>query len=350
MFKILVTGGSGYIGSHTCLALLSVGYEVIVLDSLINSNELSLIKVKKIFQEMYSHLKNDLHFYEGDLNDFNFINNIFLGEIKKGFPITGVIHFAGLKAVNESIRYPLKYWENNISTTINLIKCMDKNNCRTIVFSSSATIYESCDSKIIDERMNINPINPYGNTKATIENFLNDIYKSNSEWKISILRYFNPIGAHQSGLIGENPIGIPNNIFPLILHVATGKKESLKIYGNNWPTVDGTGVRDYIHVMDLAEGHLAALDYLFSKKTKIISLNLGTGKGTSVLELIKMFEQINRVKIPFEFVGKRDGDLSKVVADNSLARKTLNWRPKRSLEDMCRDGWKWQNLNPDGYC
>lgn len=350
MLKILVTGGAGFIGSHTCLALLQKGYDVIVIDSLINSSYLSLNNVEKIVDIFKPNIRSKLIFIKGDLNDINFLNKVFLEEKNKGFPVNAVIHFAGLKSVSESIKYPLKYWRNNIISTLNLIKCMDENNCRTIVFSSSAAIYEYCNSKLIDEEMNINPINSYGNTKATIEKILNDLHKSNSEWKISILRYFNPIGAHESGLLGENPIGIPNNIFPLILQVATGKKESLKIYGNTWPTKDGTGIRDYIHVMDLAEGHLAALEYLFSKKSHIISLNLGTGKGNSVLELINMFEKTNRVTVHYDFVGKRDGDLSRVVADNSLARKTLNWIPERSLEDMCRDGWKWQKLNPEGYC
>tara|TARA_Y100001978_G_C23548295_1_gene363210 strand:- start:104 stop:790 length:687 start_codon:yes stop_codon:yes gene_type:complete len=227
---------------------------------------------------------------------------------------------------------------------------MDKNKCRTLVFSSSATVYGNSKYDLINEKSLINPINPYGNTKASIEKLLGDIFKSNiDKWSISNLRYFNPIGAHKSGLIGENPIGKTNNIFPLILKVASGEKAALKIFGNNWPTSDGTCVRDYIHVMDIAEGHMACLEYLFTNKSQLISLNLGTGKGTTVLELVNTFQNINNIKIPYVITKRREGDVARIVADNQLAKKLINWRPKRNIKLMCKDGWNWKNKNPNGY-
>ena len=261
----------------------------------------------------------------------------------EGEPFDAVLHFAGLKSVNESVSSPLEYWDSNLKGLITLLQSMNKYNCKTIIFSSSASIYDSKNEILLKETFPIKPINPYGRTKQTIEVILNDIFDSApNEWRIANLRYFNPIGAHESGMIGESPLGIPNNIFPSINKVAEGKMDYISIYGNDWPTKDGTGVRDYIHVMDLAEGHLAALNFLKENETQIISINLGTGLGTSVLELINEFQDANNIKLPYKFIERRLGDVSSVIADNSLAIKLLNWVPKRSLKEMCIDGWKSQ--------
>ena len=255
-----------------------------------------------------------------------------------------------LKAVEESINYPLRYFDFNVLSTINLLKIMEKFNCMKIVFSSSATIYGNyCEHFNIKENASINPINPYGETKVVIEKILENLFLSSNSWSVSILRYFNPIGAHPSGLIGENPLGSPNNIFPIINEVASGVRQNLNIFGNDWDTPDGTGVRDYIHVMDLADGHVLALEYLFENVGEIIKLNLGTGKGTSVLELISVFESVNNLEIPYIFTQRRKGDVSRTVADIKLAKEKLNWLPIRDLKMMCRDGWKWKTLNPNGY-
>ena len=346
--KILVTGGAGFIGSHTCLLLLEKGYEIIVLDSFVNSDKKSIARVIELNRKKFQNA-GFIKLICGDIRDEKVLDKIF-AESELDKPIEAVIHFAGLKAVKESVMNPLIYWDVNVNGSIKLFSVMKKFNCRTIVFSSSATIYGISDDKPISETATINPTNPYGNTKASIELLLNNIFKSDSKsWRIANLRYFNPIGAHQSGLIGESPVGIPNNLFPYITQVASSKIARLNIFGNNWPTIDGTGVRDYIHVMDLAEGHIAALDFLLGSKAQIINLNLGTGKGTSVLELIKCFEAVNNIKIPYNIVARREGDIGTVIADNSLALSSLNWSPKRSLEEMCLDGWKWQKLNPKGY-
>ena len=346
--RILVTGGAGFIGSHTCLLLLQKGYEIIVIDSFVNSDKKSIERVIELNKIKFENT-GCIQLISGDIRDEKVLDKIFL-ESQLSKPIKAVIHFAGLKSVKESVDKPLNYWDVNVNGSINLLSVMDKYNCRTIVFSSSATIYGISDDKPILETAKINPINPYGNTKATIELLLDNIFKSDSKyWRIANLRYFNPIGAHQSGLIGESPIGIPNNLFPYITQVASSKIDKLNIFGDNWPTIDGTGVRDYIHVMDLAEGHLAALDYLLGTKPQIINLNLGTGKGTSVLELIRCFEAVNNIKIPYVITSRREGDIATLIADNSLSLSCLNWSPKRSLEEMCLDGWKWQKLNPKGY-
>ena len=265
--------------------------------------------------------------------------------------IVSVIHFAGLKSVSDSVVNPLSYWENNINGTVNLLKMMNKYNCKNIVFSSSATVYKAQSHKLLREEDICEPVNPYGNTKFIVEKILKDLYHSHNQpqWKIALLRYFNPVGAHESGLIGEDPCEIPNNIYPRITQVAVGKRKEIKIYGSDWPTPDGTGIRDYIHVVDLAEGHLLALDYLLKEKPQILTLNLGTGKGTSVLELIRVFEKVNNIEIPFDFDKRRSGDNAFVVADNSLAISTLKWVPKKTMEDICRDGWRWQLNNPNGY-
>lgn len=347
MTSILVTGGAGYIGSHTCLLLLERNYNLYVIDSFVNSSDESLKRIIKIigFQN-----KSNIHIIKGDLRDKSVIDSTFKKAFDNGDSISAVIHFAGFKSVYESIKNPLIYWENNFGITINLLKSMEENDCKTIIFSSSATIYSKADENLIKEDYPLQPLNPYGNTKFAIEKILNDIFVSNpNEWRICNLRYFNPIGAHSSGLIGEDPIGKPNNIFPILLRVASKKISNFNIYGNKWDTYDGTCIRDYVHVMDVAEGHLLAMEFLLKERPQINYLNLGTGSGTSVLDLIKIFQEVNDVLIPYKFVGRREGDLPVVVADNSKCKKILGWQPKRSISTMCRDGWKWQKENPDGY-
>ncbi len=348
--RILVTGGAGFIGSHTCTVLIEKGYEVIVIDSFTNSNKRSLEKVRELFGKNKEKKYITIRVIKGDIRDEEKIDKIFMDSQLAGKPIKAVLHFAGLKSVTESVINPFIYWDINLNGTIKLLSIMNKYNCRTIVFSSSATIYGLSGEELINENAKIKPINPYGQTKAAVEKFLNDIYKSCPEnWRIANLRYFNPIGAHPSGSIGESPIGIPNNIFPYITQVATGKIKKFTVYGNDWSTKDGTGVRDYIHVMDLAEGHIAALEYLFYEKPQIINLNLGTALGTSVLELINTFQLATNIQIPYEYSSRRKGDVAFAVADNSKAISLLNWYPKRSLKQMCLDGWKWQKSNPKGF-
>ena len=348
--KILVTGGNGFIGSHTCLALLEKGYEVVVIDSYTNSNKKSLERVIDIINSSNKIDNIKIKVLNFDIRNQDLLEDLFLDSNRIGKPFDAVIHFAGLKSVSDSVSKPLLYWDVNVNGSINLLKVMDKYNCHKIVFSSSATIYGLSKSILVNESSDIKPINPYGKTKVAIEQLFNDIFYSNPDkWKIANLRYFNPIGAHDSGYIGEAPIGIPNNIFPYITQVAARKRDKLIIFGNDWPTPDGTGIRDYIHVMDLAEGHIAALEYLNNNQNQIINLNLGTGVGTSVLELVNTFERVNKIKIPIEFSKRRLGDCGSLIADNSLAISCLNWSPNRTLEEMCKNGWKWQSLNPEGY-
>ena len=345
MENILLTGGCGFIGTHTVVALLAKGYNVFILDSLLNSHSESINRILEIFN-LKSNNQEKLFFFKEDIRNKEAINHVFekARQIKK--PIDAVIHFAGLKSVSESLRSPILYWEVNVGGSINLLDVMNKNGCNLIVFSSSATIYGQLDNQPIKENNPIKPINPYGTSKYLVEKMLNDLYNSNpNKWKIANLRYFNPIGAHSSGLIGENPKGDPNNIFPIILNVASKKKSNLEIYGNDWPTIDGTGIRDYVHVDDLAEGHIRALQYLCKEKNKIINLNIGTGKGTSVLELVKKFEKTNQVTIPYIFTERRIGDAGFVVADNSRASEILDWQPKKTIEEMCKDGWTWRCKN-----
>ena len=349
MGTIFVTGGAGFIGSHTCLILLERGYNLVVLDSLINSSELSLQIISKL---VCKKVKSErITFIKGDIRDGNLLENIFKHAESINKKFLGVIHFAGLKAVGESVKYPLEYWDANVNGSLTLFRVMHKYNCRTIVFSSSATIYEKTyKNNSLNEKSKIKPSNPYGETKLAIEKILFNLFQVSSEkWRIANLRYFNPIGAHQSGLIGESPNGIPNNIFPFITQVGLKKIDQLKVFGNDWDTYDGTGVRDYIHVMDLAEGHIAAFEYLLKLKKENISLNLGTGIGTSVFELIDVFKKVNNIDLPFKVVGRRDGDIGYVVADNTFAKSLLNWHPILNLEDMCRDGWNWQKNNPNGF-
>ena len=347
MTKLLITGGSGFIGSHCCIVLLEAGFEIIVLDSFLNSSILSLQRISKIINP---NLYKNLNIVKGDIRDISLLRKIFLEEANKNDPILGVIHFAGLKAVGESVVNPLRYWDVNVNGSRILFKVMEEFGCRTIVFSSSATIYGFPDSIPINENADIKPINPYGNTKAAIEQILRDLYLSNREkWRIANLRYFNPVGAHPSGLIGEDPQGVPNNIFPLICQVASGKRKKINVYGNDWPTKDGTGIRDYIHVMDLAEGHFFALKYLIKNNPQLISLNLGTGKGESVLNLISTFSKITSIEIPYEVVGRREGDVAVSIANASMAEKVLGWIAKKGIPEMCKDGWNWQSKNPKGY-
>ena len=350
MKSILVTGGSGFIGSHTCLLLLEKGFDIFVIDSFVNSSPKSIEKVCLILNQKDLFFKEKIHVFKGDIKNQSDIESVFQISYKLDKRIDAVIHFAGLKSVSDSIRNPISYWENNVLGTINLLKIMEKYNCRNIVFSSSATVYKSNSNKLLNENDICEPVNPYGRTKLTIEGILRDLYESNSsQWKIACLRYFNPVGAHESGLIGENPFGKPNNIYPLITKVALGAIDEIKIFGSDWPTNDGTGVRDYIHVMDLAEGHFSALNFLSKEKPQILTINLGTGQGTSVLELIKTFQTTNNVKIPYSFVERRAGDNASVVADNCLAKSILNWKPTRNIKEICINGWNWQLQNPNGF-
>ena len=342
MNRILITGGAGFIGSHTASLLLENGYDLIIIDSLINTSNVFLKKINILFKKIDEKYEKRVKFIKCDTRDINKLNAVFQESANEGKPINSVIHFAGLKSVSESVHNPLKYWDANVTGSINLFKIMDLYDCKTIVFSSSATVY-GISNDFLTEDSYIKPNNAYGQTKCTIEEILNTLYQSDKEnWKILNLRYFNPIGAHESGLIGEFPYNKPSNLFPYITQVAMGKRSSLKVYGRDWPTKDGTGVRDYIHIMDLAEGHLSALRYLDSQNGIFIYLNLGTSIGTSVLELIRTFEKVNKCKIPYDFADRRAGDVATIIADNKKALDLLNWNPQRTIEDMCVDGWLWQ--------
>ena len=347
---VLVTGGAGYIGSHTCLYLIKQGYKVIVIDSLVNSSYESLVRIKSILKKNKFNKYVSLKFFEGSLNNKKFLDDVFSQTLNEGNSIDAVIHFAGFKSVKESIQNPVLYWQNNVIGTINLVSVMNKYLCNKVVFSSSATIYKATNTDLINEKCEKEAINPYGNTKRVNEIFLSDVFNSQREkWGVINLRYFNPIGAHPSGLIGESPKGMPNNIFPIIMKIASGEKNYLEVFGNDWPTRDGTCIRDYIHITDLAEGHIEALKFLNEAVSTNLSINLGTGKGTTVLELIKIFEETNQIKLNYIFSDRREGDLPVVVADNTFAKKILNWVPKKSISQMCKDGWNWKLKNPDGY-
>ena len=347
---VIVTGGAGFIGTHTCLCLLESGYKVIIIDSFVNSSIKSINKIKKILNKFKLKKNYDLSIYKGTLVDKNFLEKVFSEVLKNFGNIDAVIHFAGLKSVKDSIISPHLYWQENVISTINLVDIMNDFYCNTLVFSSSATIYKFDNSNLISEDSELEAINPYGNTKFVIEKFLLDIFKSKPDkWSIINLRYFNPIGAHPSGLIGEDPKKEPNNIFPLLINTAAKEKKFFKIFGNDWPTKDGTCIRDYIHVMDVAEGHTRALNFLENSSPNICNVNLGTGKGASVLDLINAFEKTNDVSVNYIFTGRREGDVAKVVANNFYAKKLLNWIPSRTLEQMCKDGWNWKLKNPDGY-
>jgi len=348
MGVLLITGGAGFIGSHCCHVLLEAGYELIILDSLINSS-IESIKRVSLLNGNELQLNDQIKIIQGDIRDTDLLKKIFK-DAQDNKKIEGVIHLAGLKAVGESVQNPLMYWDVNVNGSRNLFQIMNEYNCFTLVFSSSATIYGYPKKIPISEIENISPINPYGNTKAAVEKILYDLYLSDkNSWKIINLRYFNPIGAHPSGLIGESPLGMPNNIFPLICKVGLKQLNKINIFGIDWPTKDGTCIRDYIHVMDLAEGHCSAIKYLLESKPQCLSINLGTGNGISVLSLIKNFEKINGVDIPFAISNRREGDASISIASADLAMKVLNWKAYRGIYEMCKDGWNWQKNNPNGY-
>lgn len=330
--KVLVTGGAGYIGSHTTVELLKNNDEVIMIDNFSNSKPEVLEKIKQITNKNFK-------FYEGNVADRTIMNKIFDEN-----EIDVVIHFAGYKAVGESVENPLMYYQNNLSTTLVLCEVMKEHNCKKIVFSSSATVYGKPQALPIKEEASLSTTNPYGTTKLMIENILNDLYKSDTEWSIAILRYFNPVGAHESGLIGEEPNGIPNNLMPYIVKVANKELDCLNIFGNDYETVDGTGVRDYIHVVDLAKGHICACNEVYNNKG-IDYYNLGTGKGYSVLELVKTFEKVNKVKINYKFTKRRKGDIGACYADPSRAFEKLNWKAEKTIEDMCKDAYKYALIN-----
>lgn len=330
--KILVTGGCGYIGSHTCVELLEGGYEVVIVDNFSNSKPDVVDKIKEI-------TKKEVTLYEGDVCDKELMDKIFDSE-----NIDAVIHFAGYKAVGESVSLPLKYYRNNLDSTLTLCEVMNKHNVKKLVFSSSATVYGSPKSLPIKEDFPLSTTNPYGTTKLMIEQILKDLYISDNDWSIAVLRYFNPIGAHESGLIGENPNDIPNNLMPYIVKVATGELECLSVFGNDYDTKDGTGVRDYIHVVDLSKGHLKAIEKI--KDTKGIDYyNLGTGNGYSVLEIVENFEKVNGVKVNYKITTRRPGDIAACYADPSYAKKQLNWEAEKGIEEMCRDSYRFVMRN-----
>ena len=346
MTKVLVTGGCGFIGSHTTLRLLEEGHEVLVIDSNINSSSKVIDNILKILNVKEQSNFEKLKFIKGDIKDTSLIDKIFKEEEIKGKKIEAVVHFAGLKSVKDSVSNPLSYWMENIYGTLNLLEVMKNNNCNIMIFSSTAMIYSSIEYGKLSEQSLVKPSNPYGFTKLSVENILDNLFQSKpNKWKIACLRYFNPIGAHPSGLIGEDPLGKPNNLFPLICRIASKKYNKLSIFGKNWNTPDNTCVRDYIHVMDVADGHIKTLNHLLCNNSQILKLNLGRGEGLSVLNLIKTFEETNNIKIPYDFKERRQGDVAILVADNSLAKLTLNWSPNRSYKEMCRDGWNWEKNN-----
>ncbi|ENQ3111664.1 UDP-glucose 4-epimerase GalE [Bacillus cereus] len=333
---ILITGGAGYIGSHTCIELLNNNYKIIVVDNLSNSSIESLNRVKEITGKQFG-------FYKEDVLNREKMNEIFLEN-----NIEAVMHFAGFKAVGESTIIPLTYYYNNIISTIVLCDVMQKHNVKNFIFSSSATVYGIPKTSPITEEFPLSVTNPYGQTKLMIEQIMRDVAKADDEWSIALLRYFNPFGAHQSGRIGEDPNGIPNNLMPYVTQVAVGKLKELNIFGNDYPTKDGTGVRDYIHVVDLAKGHVKALEKVLKTKG-IEAYNLGTGKGYSVLEMVKAFEKVSGKKIPYKVIGRRPGDVAICFADVSKAKRELGWEAEYGLEEMCVDSWRWQVNNKNGY-
>lgn len=336
--SILVTGGAGFIGSHTCVELINAGYDVVVLDNLVNSSEKSLDRVAQI-------VGKEIKFYEVDCLDREGLCKIFENE-----NIEAVIHFAGLKAVGESVYKPLEYYHNNITGTLILCDVMRQYSCKNIVFSSSATVYGNPAIIPIKEDCPKGELtNPYGRTKSMLEQILTDLHTADEQWNVTLLRYFNPIGAHESGLIGENPKGIPNNLLPYVTQVAVGKLKELSIFGNDYDTHDGTGVRDYIHVVDLANGHVKALDKILKAEPEVRIYNLGTGIGYSVLDVVKAFEKANNIKINYTMKPRRAGDVATCYSDASKAKEELSWVASRDLETMCKDAWRWQKNNPNGF-
>ena len=334
--SILVTGGAGYIGSHTVVELIKLGKEVVIVDNLSNSSILVLDRIEVITGKRPT-------FYELDVADKAALRSVFEKE-----SIEAAIHFAGYKAVGESVEKPVMYYENNIISTLSLVEVMAEFGVKKIVFSSSATVYGLNNPSPLVENMPTSATNPYGYTKVMLEQILRDLEVSDKEWSVALLRYFNPIGAHESGLIGEDPAGIPNNLMPFIAQVAVGKRAELSVFGNDYDTVDGTGVRDYIHVVDLALGHIKALEKI-SDTTGVYTYNLGSGQGTSVLELVQAFEKVNGVKVPYKIVDRRPGDVATCYANADKALAELNWKTEKTIEDMCRDTWNWQSKNPNGY-
>ncbi len=333
---VLVTGGAGYIGSHTCVELSEAGYDFVVYDNLSNSSQEALKRVEKIIGKAIS-------FVKGDIRDRQKLQETF-----DTYNIDSVIHFAGLKAVGESVEKPLKYYDNNICGTVALCEVMEANNCKNIVFSSSATVYGDPHTTPIKEDFPLSATNPYGRSKLFIEEILRDLNVADSSWRVILLRYFNPVGAHKSGTIGEDPNGIPNNLMPFISQVAVGKREELSVFGDDYDTHDGTGVRDYIHVVDLAKGHVKALDKM-KKMQGVLTVNLGTGKGYSVLDMVRAFEKASGKKVPYKIAPRRPGDIAKCYADPSYAKEVLDWEVKRGIQEMCEDTWRWQQKNPEGY-
>ena len=334
--SLLVTGGAGYIGSHTVVELIKLGKEVVIVDNLSNSSILVLDRIEEITGKRPT-------FYELDVADKAALRSVFEKE-----SIEAAIHFAGYKAVGESVEKPVMYYENNIMSTLALVEVMAEFGVKKIVFSSSATVYGLNNPSPLVENMPTSATNPYGYTKVMLEQILRDLEVSDKEWSVALLRYFNPIGAHESGLIGEDPAGIPNNLMPFIAQVAVGKRAELSVFGNDYDTVDGTGVRDYIHVVDLALGHIKALEKI-SDTTGVYTYNLGSGQGTSVLELVQAFEKVNGVTVPYKIVDRRPGDVATCYANADKALAELNWKTEKTIEDMCRDTWNWQSKNPNGY-
>jgi UDP-glucose 4-epimerase len=334
--RILITGGAGYIGSHTAGELMNAGHQVVIVDNLCNSSIKVLDRIQNLAGKNFT-------FIQEDVRNANALDKIF-----KEYSIEGVIHFAGLKAVGESVAQPIRYFDNNVGSTLALLQAMDRANVRRIVFSSSATVYGDPAQVPITESSPLQVTNPYGRTKLMCEDILRELQASDPRWQVAILRYFNPVGAHISGTMGEHPNGIPNNLMPFITQVAVGKREFLSIFGNDYPTPDGTGVRDYIHVVDLSKGHLAALNYLQHKKQSI-TVNLGTGRGVSVKELADTFAKVTGVQVLYKFVGRRPGDVAACYANTTLAEKTLGWKAELDVDRMCADAWRWQLQNPNGY-
>jgi UDP-glucose 4-epimerase len=333
---ILVTGGAGFIGSHTCVELLNGGYEVVVIDNLVNSNRESLKRVEQITGKSVT-------FYEADARDQATLKRIF-----DTHPVSGAIHFAALKSVGESVAKPIEYYDNNVGSLLALLAVMRDRNVKQFVFSSSATVYGVPKSSPIDESFPLSATNPYGQSKLIAEQILRDLELSDPSWRIATLRYFNPVGAHVSGLIGEDPAGVPNNLMPYVAQVAVGKLEKLRVFGDDYETPDGTGVRDYIHVVDLARGHLAALDALIKRDASFV-VNLGTGQGYSVLDVVRAFEQASGRPVPYEIVTRRPGDVGSCYANPAAAEKLLGWRAEFGIERMCADHWRWQSTNPRGF-
>ncbi len=345
MAQLLITGGAGFIGSHTCLVLLEAGHSLVVLDNFSNSAPEALRRVQELAGPEAA---GRLTVVKGDIRSAADLECAFAAA-PGDRPIEAVIHFAGLKAVGESVRDPLRYWDVNLAGSRQLLATMQAQHCRTLVFSSSATLYGYPQVVPIPETAPIQPINPYGHSKAAVEQLLADLSASEPGWRIARLRYFNPVGAHPSGRIGEDPSGIPNNLFPFVSQVAVGRREALQVFGGDWPTPDGSGIRDYIHVMDLADGHRAALDVLLAEPPQLLTLNLGSGVGHSVLEVVRAFEAASGRPVPYTVVQRREGDAASTVAEPRLAAERLGWCTQRGLADICRDGWNWQQANPKGY-